>query len=244
MSSPKVFITSHNSKNGFYGECELKSCLQYKKLKERCIIFTYQNRIIELIEGGAAGPSPILWAWRQSELNLADYLIDHHKRYLNHRDERGLSPLSYATKKGDKQLVQRLLASGASLESKAASDTLSLPHSLTDDQIGFLTDNYHSLTACNKKGVFPLLPAFQDKDCPMRELPNLEVNPESAAEPRSTPLSHAVRTRQMTVIEALLTNQSPPITALDLKDALDEAKGHQSLTPILKGYLSRAQIDS
>ncbi|KAJ6125873.1 hypothetical protein N7471_010366 [Penicillium samsonianum] len=234
-----------DDKNLFSGETALKTCLQYKELEDKRITFKYQDKILQLIADGAAGPSPILWAWRQSELNLADYLIDHQTCYLDRCDERGLSPLLYAANKGDLKLVKRLHASGADLEpmTKAISGTLSLPHSLTDEQIGFLVDNYH--TVCNRKGVSPLLPAFQNKGYPIvPELLNLKVNPKLTTEAGLRPLSHAVRTRQMTVIEALLSHQSPPLTALDLENALDEAKGHQNLTLILKGYLRRAQINS
>lgn len=65
-----------------------------------------------LLDNGAAGPSPLIWAWNNNCITFANYLIDS-KCYLNCCDMDGTTPLLWAAKRNDQYDVKRLLVAGA-----------------------------------------------------------------------------------------------------------------------------------
>jgi ankyrin repeat protein len=68
-----------------------------------------------LLKNGAAGPSPLIWAWDNNYITFANYLIDC-KCYLKCCDTDGMTPLLWAVKRKDQNNVEKLLAAGVDPE--------------------------------------------------------------------------------------------------------------------------------
>ena len=64
-----------------------------------------------LLDNGAAGHSPLIWAWNNNYIAFAKYLIDC-KSYLDCCDMDGMTPLLCAVTRQDPQNVRKLLLAG------------------------------------------------------------------------------------------------------------------------------------